>query len=98
MGRDSNKRNIIIARIVIDIVLFLSAILSPWIITVIIAIYGTLLIPRFYEFVIAGLIIDLLYGAQVNSFYNFQYMFLVSSIAAFMILEYLKRFVRVYST
>lgn len=63
-------------RIIYSIILILSAFLLNWWIVSILAIVGLFYFDNYFEAVIAGLIIDSLYGA-VLTFYGFEFVFTV---------------------
>ena len=76
--------------------LFLSVFLLPWWITVLLAVAGVLLIHNFYEVVIAGVLIDLLYGTSTAFFFDFSAVFTVSALLLVFLGERFKKNVRFY--
>ena len=86
-------------RIVVDMLLLLSIVVFPWWVTLIIA-FGTLLYFRnFIEFIVVGLLIDLLYAPTPERHYFFSSSFYtVLTAIIFLIVTTLKRFLIYYET
>lgn len=79
-------------RIIFDIILFVSLFYIPWWGVGVIAFMGAFTYPHYYEIIVAGIILDILYGAQSFPFsgiYN-----TVSSVLMLYFASYLKKSVR----
>jgi hypothetical protein len=80
MHSNRNKK-----RIGIDIVLFLSVFLLPWWVTLLATLVATFLIHSFFESLVVGVLLDVLYGVPSTSFIKsfpfslgFSFLFLIS--------------------
>ncbi len=74
-------------RIILDILLFLSVLFAPWWVSVLLALIFMIYFRNFIEIIIAGFIIDILYG-------NGQMYFTVGSLVVFVFLHLFKRKIR----
>jgi len=83
-------------RIFVAPALFLSVFFLPWWFTVLLAIAGIFFIQNFYEVVIAGLLIDLLYGTDTALFFGFSAVFTIGALALVVLGERLKKNIRLY--
>ncbi len=85
-----------IKRTIATVALFLSVFFLPWWITVLLAIVGILFIQNFYEVVVAGLLIDLLYGTDTSLFFGFSAVFTIGALALVVLGERFKKNIRLY--
>lgn len=79
-------------RIIFDIVLLISLFYIPWWGIGIIAFAGAFTYPYYYEIIVAGVILDILYGAQLfplGGIYN-----TISSVIILYFASYIKKSVR----
>ena len=84
----------LILRIASSIILFLSIIFAPWPVTAALAVLLAASFSLFWEMIIAGLLLGAIYGLpKGGSGFLFTF-FIVSFTAAFIIEEFLKRFIR----
>lgn len=86
----------IATRILLDVAVFISLVLLPWWMTVLLVFVLLWYFPHFYEAIVAGFIIDSLYSAPLSSFGGFQLIFTLGSVFLFGIVEYTKTKVRWY--
>ena len=70
-------------RIALDLILFLSLFATPWWVSLIIALAGIFFFTHFYEIVVAGFIMDIVYGTPNASFFGIHFL---SSIVAILLL------------
>jgi hypothetical protein len=81
-------------RIILNIILFLSIIICPWWVSVILALAILYYLKNFPEIVVHGLILDIYYGRLSPSFHIFDYrftlLFLVLLLTSFFIKKRLK--------
>ena len=83
-----------IFRIAFSIILFLSVIFAPWPVTAALAVLLAASFSLFWEMIIAGLLLGVIYGfPKGGSGFLFAF-FVVSFTAALIIEEFLKRFIR----
>jgi hypothetical protein len=78
-------------RVVFDIVLFLSLFIVPWWLSLSVALVGVFFFSRFYEIIIAGVVVDILYGVPQASFFGFQYISSIVTVLFFIGGEYIKK-------
>ncbi len=83
-----------ISRILIDIFIFLSILFFPWWITVILVIWGVFLFDNFYEALLAGLLIDLLYGTRTEEFFGIWFVFFIIFLSIYFLAGKLKENIR----
>lgn len=81
-------------RIILNIILFISVIICPWWVSVILALAILYYLKNFPEIVVYGLILDIYYGKLSPSFhildYRFTLLFLVLLFTSFFIKKRLK--------
>jgi hypothetical protein len=77
-------------RIISNLILFLSAIIMPWWVTLPMAIFFALRFKSYYELIALGLILDALYGAPMPVFYGHILVFSLTCALIFVLLEFLK--------
>jgi hypothetical protein len=85
-------------RITLGVLLLVAAVLTPWWVTMLIAVILTCYFPKYYEVVVAGLVMDVVYGAATPTFFHFQFVFTVFFALLLFIIEYGKTKIRVYET
>ncbi|MCK5027416.1 MAG: hypothetical protein KAS07_03280 [Candidatus Pacebacteria bacterium] len=78
-------------RIIYDIALLASILFFPWWIIVMVVCVGVILYEQYIECVIAGVVIDMLYGT-----YLFPVIFTLSFFCIYAIFGKLKKYVRIY--
>jgi len=79
-------------RIILDIILFISLVaFVPWWLVVIFAIALSFYFPNYYEIIIAGILLDALYGAPQALFFNLTPFFSVASLIFFLLTSLLKK-------
>ncbi|MCK5027627.1 MAG: hypothetical protein KAS07_04360 [Candidatus Pacebacteria bacterium] len=78
-------------RIIYTTLLFAAVLFFPWWVVTVFAVGGVMMYPRYYECVVAGVFLDLLFAT-----FSIPIMFTVGSIVLFVIGGYFKRHVRVY--
>lgn len=85
-----NKKGL---RIFLDVLLFVSVFLLPWYVTLFIAII-LLFLFRAYEIIIAGFIMDALYGTRL---YDVEFLFTLGFLALYFISQFMKKNLLLYS-
>ncbi|PJB83795.1 MAG: hypothetical protein CO088_00770 [Candidatus Yonathbacteria bacterium CG_4_9_14_0_8_um_filter_46_47] len=84
-------------RIIVDIVVILSIFCAPlWWITVCLLVFATFFFKRYYEIILAGLILDLLYGGGAF-FWGFRFVYTVSGMVLYVALTTFKKQTRFYA-
>lgn len=85
-------------RIFFDITLFLFVITSPWWLAVALALYLFFKLENYLEFILAGLLFDVLYGIRIEGhiIISQSYGFLLSFVI-FIILYIFKKHLRLYA-
>lgn len=78
-------------RIILDILLAASIFFAPIWVTLILAVTAFFLFNNFYELIIAGLLVDLMYGAPEARYGGFLFVTFISSIVLFFILTITKK-------
>ncbi|MBI2046222.1 MAG: hypothetical protein HYT28_02285 [Parcubacteria group bacterium] len=78
-------------RISFDIVLFISLFIAPWWVSLIIALGGVFFFNHFYEIIVAGIIMDIVYGSPEASFLDFPFISGVAALLFFVGGEYIKK-------
>jgi hypothetical protein len=87
-------KNKLLLRIILDLVLFISALLGAWWLVFIIGIICTWYYRKFLEFPLAAFAFDLIYAAPRARLYNFEYVYTLIAIILFIIIIFLKSKVR----
>ena len=78
-------------RICADAVLFLSCMLFPWWLVLPLAVFFAFSFDGYYEVVLAGGLLDILFSAPSNMFGNFQFFFLAGFSVLFFLIFLLKK-------
>jgi len=86
----------VMKRAVLNTVIVLSIAWLPWWVTAIFILFGFAYFHSFFEGVAWGAVMDILYGAPLEKFGGLQFVFSVSSLAVFFLIERLKRNIRFY--
>ena len=77
-------------RIVFDIFLLVSILFLSWWVTVILVLFGVFIFSNYIEIIIAGMLVDILYGEH-NSFVSFLGVYgTVSTISVYFLVKVLK--------
>ncbi len=63
-GRNSGESSVIRKRIFFDLILLAAVFYTPWWVVVVLGFIGAFYYPLYYEVIVAGLLIDILYGAS----------------------------------
>ncbi len=77
-------------RITADIILLLSVLFLPWWVTIILALALTFYFEFYYEFIIAAILIDMLYGVPQEWSFNLPLEYSIFSIVVFMLIQWVK--------
>lgn len=83
-----------IKRIFADIVLFFCVFFAPWYVAVIFAVLFAIIFQNFWEIIIAGLFLDVLYsisGSEISNSFGF---FTFLSLVLFLVMERLRKQIR----
>lgn len=83
-------------RIIFDLLLLLSVLFGPFWLSVILALAGFFLFPKFWEGVILLFLSDLLFGIKTPGFWGMPYVSIFIGAIAFGLVEYLKKHIRFY--
>jgi hypothetical protein len=83
-------------RILFDIVLFLSAFIFPWWISILLLFIGIFLFKNFYEFIIDSIIIYSLYFIKEDSIISSPLFFYTTTIILFTIISLLRNNIIIY--
>lgn len=87
-------KNKIFWRIVLDIILFGSALTGAWWLIFPVGIICAWYYGKFFEFPLAALAFDVVYAAPRNKFFGFEYIYSIIAIILFIIIVFLKSKVR----
>lgn len=82
-----------ILRIIISLVYIFSISFMPWWLFFAIGIGLVLFLNNYYEFIVAGFLIDILYGKNVEFLDTF-YVFTLTSVSIFLIISFIKKNLR----
>ncbi|MFC1720851.1 hypothetical protein ACFL0K_01210 [Patescibacteria group bacterium] len=82
--------NGILKRIIADLILLLSVLFMPWWLTVILAFVLVFYFKSYYEFIIAGVLTDALYGVPQDWLFDLTLMYTSFSIVIFIFIQWLK--------
>ncbi|PCI29143.1 hypothetical protein COB55_02665 [Candidatus Wolfebacteria bacterium] len=63
----------------------------PWWVTTGVALVALFLIDRFYEVVIFGVLIDILYGAEVSKLFDFTWAFTAFFAVLLIVISYIRK-------
>lgn len=69
-----------------------------WWLTWVLAIVSLFIFTSYYEIIILGIAYDALYGLPIPQFYNFPYIFTLSSIILFLFAQFLRGKLIAYTT
>jgi hypothetical protein len=83
-------------RILIDILLVLSAFIFPWWLALLGAALAVFYFSGYYEILILGIIMDSLYNAPIARFHHVEFVVTLLALFLFVIAEVLKRRLRLY--
>lgn len=78
----------------VDCVVFVLAFIAPWWLPCIVALGAAFFFRRYIELVILGIIIDSLYNGPAIWFMQFPYAVTLCTFVAFLVIHYLKPFLR----
>lgn len=81
-------------RILFDLILFFIICTQWWWLGVLLALVGTFYFKNFYELIVVGVIIDLLFGVPRIRFYGFEWYGTIISVILFAILRFIKLHLR----
>jgi len=81
-------------RILADIIIFLSILFLPWWVTIFLVLFGIFFFNHFYEAIIAGILIDLLYGTRAEEFFGIWFLFFIIFSSIYFFGEKLKKNIR----
>lgn len=81
-----------VKRIIFDLLLLGAIFYTPWWVAALLAFVCVFLIPRYYEILVFGLLVDLLYGTSVSTLYGM--VGTVGAVALFFTGEFAKKIVR----
>ena len=90
-----STRNLLIYRILFTAFILVSALFWPFWISLILLIAGMGIFNIYIEGVVIFLLIDLLYGAEVAKFGNFTFMMFSISVLMLILVEFLKKKIRI---
>jgi len=82
--------NIVIKRVVASAGVFVSFLFLPWWVALLLGVLGTFYFSRYYEIIILGIFIDVIYGAPEPSFIPFTLFFTAISIALYTLIRITK--------
>jgi len=85
-----------IKRIIADIGIVLCIIYAPWWVTVIVGTFFAFYFNNYYEYIVAGVLIDVLYGNNGVSLIRTPFVFSIGSVALYFLIQFLKTKMRVY--
>jgi len=84
-------------RIIANIILLLGILYAPWWATAALAALLAFYFTRYYELIVAGILIDMLYGNSTLFFIHTPYVFSVSAVLLYALIGFLKTKLRVYA-
>jgi hypothetical protein len=80
--------------VLFDAVLLFFVFFFPWWYSVVFIFIGGLIFQNFFEGLVAGVLMDALYGTEAVAFYGFRLFFSSYSLLAIIITDFLKRKIR----
>ncbi len=83
-------------RFTLNIIFLLSIILMPWWVSVLFGVFLIFHIEGYYEVIVAGFVLDYMYSAPTEIFYNFQFVYTLIFLFFFGISVPLKKVLRGY--
>ena len=81
-------------RIIVDVILFICAILGFWWLVYPVGIFGAWYYRRFYELPLSVIILDIIYSVSLTRLFGFQYLYTLIAIIIFLTIIILKTKVR----
>lgn len=85
-------------RIIFDVILFLSIVaFAPWWVVVIFAIALTFYFPNYYEIIVAGVLLDAIYGTPQTLFFDSALFFSLGFLIIFLLVNILKKRIIYYN-
>ena len=84
----------LVIRIITDVAIFIFAAVGLWWVVYPIGIFGSLRYRRFYELLISGIVLDVIYSAPRARLFNFQYLYTLIAVVIFLVIIILKTKVR----
>lgn len=81
-------------RLFVSSAVLVSAVFGPLYLTLLLMSIGLLFYPRFWESIVAGILLELLYRGEGNTLMTAPAFFSLSILAAFVLVESLRMFVR----
>ena len=84
-----------IMRIIFGVIIILAAFLTPWWVSLILALFGLFYFDKLYEVVFVGLIIDSLYGSS-SFFFDIPYPLTITMLVVFYLAEKFKKQLMIY--
>ena len=84
----------IVQRITADIILLLCILFTPWWITIILVLALAFYFKSYYEFIIAAVLTDMLYGVPQEWLFDLPLVYTAFGIPAFILIQLLKRRLR----
>ena len=87
-------RNKLLLRIILDFIIFGSAMTGAWWLIFPVGIICTWYYKKFFEFPLSALLFDTIYAAPRDKFLGFEYIYTAAAIVLFIIIVFLKTKVR----
>ena len=85
-----NMNTTMVQRITANIILLMSVLFAPWWITIILALALVFYFKLYYEFIIAAVITDMLYGVPEVLLFDWVFVYTAFSIILFILVQWLK--------
>ena len=85
-----------VLRIFINIIILISVLYLPWWVTTTAVFTGFLIFKNFYEGIIAGFLLDTLYGAKISQFFGIWFVFTAVYFVGYVIIRRVKKNLRFY--
>lgn len=85
-------------RIFINIALLVSIFYLPWWATTFIVLFGIFIFKNFYEAVLAGFLMDILYGTKTIEFMNIWFIFTAFYFLIYILITAFKKNIRFYES
>jgi hypothetical protein len=87
------QRNIVIRGVYAG-VLVISGLFFPWWVILLVAAVGAVMFDRYYEVVVAGVVLDLLYASAIPVFFDIPLVFTLGSLILFGVNVFSRKFLR----
>lgn len=81
-------------RIVYDCLLVLSLMAMPWWFTFCLGLLFTFRVPYFYEFIVVGIVLDVLYSVPVYWLFGVTFGMTLTTIVSYCLVRYIVRYIR----